>query len=244
MKRLTFLVLFFILFFVSCSTGEAPYEHRYVINLILKPDNKFQKAFVDSTYRLDVPVGDYSTGISDADVFIVNESADTFWYSESDTVMGLYFSNDSFCVEYGMEYSVNISVEGEDISREVQVPGSLAISSPSHLDTISLNNPPLLIWNNCQYVYENTFMATAYVEEDTIGFIPMLTPDTTLGIFYNRFLFMERDTIYTVIVEAMDSNVYAYLISWSQYDELNNDGSAIGLIGAISFDSIAVWVTE
>ena len=57
MKRLTFLVLFLILFFISCSTGEAPYEHRYVINLVLKPDVKFQRAFVDSTYGLDSPVG-------------------------------------------------------------------------------------------------------------------------------------------------------------------------------------------
>ena len=108
MKRLTFLVLFLILFFISCSTGEAPYEHRYVINLVLKPDMKFQRAFVDSTYRLDSPVGSALTGITDAEIFIVDENADTFWYSESDTMTGLYYSIDSFCVEYGMEYLVNI----------------------------------------------------------------------------------------------------------------------------------------
>ena len=145
MKRLTFLVLFLILFFISCSTGEAPFEHRYVINLVLKPDVKFQRAFVDSTYRLDQQIGSGLTGITGAEIFIVDENADTFWYSESDTMMGLYFSDDSFCVEYGMEYLVNISVEGEIISREVQVPGSLTIFSPQHLDTISLNNPPFLI---------------------------------------------------------------------------------------------------
>ncbi len=243
MKRLIFLIPFCGLLFTSCSLDEAPFEHRYVINLVLKPDMKFQKAFVDSTYRLDEAINYYHKGISDAEIILIDENADTFGYSESDTMMGLYYSNDSFFVEYGMKYLVNISVEGEVISREVQVPGSLAILSPKHLDTLSLSNPPLLIWNSCEDCFENTYMSTAYIIEDTLGFIPMLTPDTTLGIFYNRFLFREKDTIYTVLVEAMDSNVYTYLISWSQYGELK-EGSAIGLIGAMTFDSIAVWVKE
>lgn len=243
MKKFTFLLLFFVLIFISCSTTEAPFEHRYVINLVLKPDMKFQKAFIDSTYRLDEPINAYHTGISGAEILLIDENSDTFDYSESDTMMGLYYSNDSSFVEYGMKYSVNISVEGEVISRVVQVPGSLAISSPSHLDTISLSNPPILIWNSCENVFENTYMAAAYIVDDTLGLIPMLTPDTTLGIFYNRFLFEEKDTMYTVLVEAMDSNSYTYLLSFAEYGELK-EGVAVGLIGAVSFDSVAVWVTE
>jgi hypothetical protein len=72
----------------------------------------------------------------------------------------------------------------------------------------------------------------------------MLTPDTVMGVFYNRFLFEEKDTMYKVYVEAMDSNAYAYLISWSEYGELNDDGSVIGLIGSVVYDSVEVWVTE
>ena len=244
MKRFTFFIFFFVLFFVSCSINDAPFEHRYVINLVLKPDMKFQRAFVDSTYRLDQVLGS-STGIPGARIFIVDENSDTFRYGEFYTSpVGFYQSYDSFCVKHGMKYLVNISVEGEVISREVQVPGSLAIFSPGHLDTVSLSNPPLLIWNSCEDVYENTYMAAAYIAaDDDREFIPMLTPDTTLGIFYNRFLFEEKDTMYTVLVEAMDSNMYTYLLSFAEYGELK-EGTAIGLIGAISFDTVAVWVKE
>ncbi len=243
MKRLIFIFSFLVLFFLSCSTTDTPFEHRYVINLVLKPDMKFQKAFVDSTYRLDIPVDYYNTGISDAEIFIVNEESDTFRYSESDFLTGLYYSDDSFCVEYGMNYSVNISVEGEVISREVQVPGSLTIFSPEFSDTILLSNPPLLAWNRCEHSFENTYMVTSYMTGKTEDLFAMLTPDTIIGIFYNRILFEEKDTMYTVLVEAMDSNVYNYLKSGWQYGELNKSGN-IGLIGAISFDTVAVWVEE
>jgi hypothetical protein len=244
MRRLTLLVFFFVIFFISCSTGDVPFEHRYVIDVVLKPNKKIQKAFIDSTYRLDVPVSAYYTGISGAEIFIVNENSDTFRYSESGTNMGIYFSDDSFCVEYGMEYSVNVSVEGEEISKEVQVPDSLTIFSPGFSDTIFLSNPPLLIWNSCENSYDSTYMVTAQVMGNTEDFIPMLTPDTIMGVFYNEFLFEETDTMYTVYVEAMDSNAYTFLMAWSHYDELNDNGSVIGLIGAVVYDSVRVWVTE
>jgi hypothetical protein len=244
-KKHVFLTSFFFLMLLSCSLGEAPFEHRYVINLVLKPDIKFQRAFVDSTYRLDVAVDEELTGISNAEVFIVDENLDTFRYGESDTSLGLYYSDDSFFVEYDMKYQVNVNVEGELISREVQVPGSLAIRSPRHLDTISLSSPPVLIWNSCKDCFENTYMVTSYIVGDTddIGLIPMLTPDTMIGIFYNRFLFKDKDTMYTVLVEAMDSNAYNFFITWGEYGELK-EGTAIGLIGAVVFDTIAVWVQE
>ncbi len=242
MRRLIFFVFFFTLFFISCSTGDAPYEHRYVINIVLKPGVRFQRAFIDSTYRLDVPVDDYHTGISGAEILLIDENSDTFGYSESDT-LGLYISDMPFCVQHGMKYLVVISVEGEEISREVQVPGLLRMLSPRLSDTVSLSNPPFLIWNSCEDVFENTYMATASFKGDTLGLIPMLTQDTTLGIFYNRFLFREKDTMYTIFVEAMDSNVYTNLLSWGQYGELK-EGRAIGLVGAVSFDTVAVWVTE
>jgi len=246
MKRLTFIVSFFVLFFISCSTGEAPFEHRYVINLVLKPDMKFQRAFVDSTYKLDSYLDSDLTGVSDAEILIVDGNSDTFRYSESDTLMGLYYSNDSFCVEYNMKYLVNVSIEGEAISKEVQVPGSLDIFSPSLLDTISLSNPPLLIWNTCEYCFENTYLIASYLtgEADSADkYAPMLTTDTTLGIFLNELLFKEKDTMYTVSVEAMDSNAYHFGKMWYEYDELK-EGEVIGLIGAIAFDTIAVWVRE
>jgi hypothetical protein len=243
MKKFLLLLSFSILFFISCSTGDAPFEHHYIISLVLKPNMKFQRAFVDSTYRLDRFVDSSYSGVSGADVFIVDEDSDTFRYSESDTSMGLYYSNDSFCVQYGMKYLVNVYVGEETVSREVQVPGSLAILSPNHLDTISLSEPPFVVWNSCENAFENTYMVTSYIKEDTLMFIPMLTPDTTLGLFYNRFLFEEKDTIYTVLVEAMDSNVYNHLKSWSEYVELG-EGRAIGLIGAMAFDTITVWIEE
>lgn len=243
MKKFIFLFSFSILFFISCSTTDAPFERRYIISLVLKPNMKFQKAFVDSTYRLDQVVDSNFTGISGAEVFIVDEDSDTFRYSESDTSMGLYYSNDSFCIQYGMRYLVNVYVGGETVSREVQVPGSLEILSPNHLDTISLSDPPIVVWNSCENAFKNTYMVASYIKEDTLMFIPMLTPDTTMGIFYNRFLFEEKDTMYTVLVESMDSNVYSYLKSWSEYGELG-EGRAIGLIGALVFDTIKVWVQE
>jgi hypothetical protein len=243
MKKLIFIVLFFMLFIFSCSTTDAPFEHRYVVSLVLKPDMKFQRAYVDSTYRLDAYIDSNVTGISGAEIFIVDNNSDTFRYSESDTLTGLYFSSDSFCVKYGMKYFVNVIVNGEEISREVQVPGSLTICAPQHLDTISLSDPPILIWNTCEKCFDNTYMIASYIEEDTLMFIPMLTPDTTMGIFYNRFLFEEKDTNYTVLVEAMDSNFFSYLKSSSIYEKLG-DNNAIGLIGAMVFDTIRVWVQE
>ncbi len=243
MKKLIFIFSFSILLLISCSTTEVPFEHRYVINLVLKPDMKFQKAFIDSTYRLDVPVDYYNTGISDAEIFIVDENSDTFRYSESDLLTGLYYTDDSFCVEYDMAYLVNVSVEGEFISREVQVPSSLAILSPDFSDTVFLSNPPVVIWNRCEHSFKNTYLVTSYRSKITEDFFEMLTPDTAMGIFNNRILFEKKDTMYTVLVEAMDSNLYSYLKSGWQYGELNKKGT-IGLIGAIVFDTVAVWVRE
>lgn len=245
-KGLTFLTCFSVLFFLSCSTEEAPYDHRYVVNLVLKPDMKFQRAFVDSTYRLDVPVGLYNAGISDAEIFLVDENSDTFWFDESDTLMGLYYSIDSFFVEYGMRYLVNISVEGEVMSREVQVPGSLAILSPEHLDTISLSNPPLLVWNSCDYCFKNAYDVLPYITgemAESDSFPPMVSLDTFMGIFSASLLFKEKDTMYTLLVQAKDSNAYAFSNMWFEYGELK-EGIAVGLIGALSFDTIAVWVRE
>ncbi len=246
MKRLTFVFPFLVLFFISCSTDETPFEHRYVINLVLKPDMKFQRAFVDSTYRLDSYLGSEHTGVSDAEIFIVDENSDTFRYSESDTLTGLYYSNDSFCVEYDMEYLVNVSVEGEVISREVQVPGLLTIFSPNHLDTVSLSDPPLLIWNTCEHCFENTYIVFPYLtgkSQESDSFPPMVIPDTSMGIFYAKLIFRDTDTNYTISVEAMDSNVYAFSNMWFEYGELK-EGVAVGLIGAITFDTVAVWVEE
>lgn len=246
MRKLIFLITFCILFFTSCSLDEAPYEHRYVINLVLKPDMKFQRAFVDSTYRLDQNIGSDLTGITGAEIFIVDEDSDTFWYSESDTMTGLYYSIDSFCVEYGMEYLVNISVEGEEISREVQVPGSLTILSPEHLDTVSLSNPPLLIWNSSEYCFNNEYNVLPYftgevAESDSLP--PMVSLDTFLNIFSARLLFKETDTMYTILVQAKDSNAYAFTNMWFEYGEIE-EGEVVGLIGALVFDTIAVWVQE
>jgi hypothetical protein len=245
-KRRTFLTSFFLLILISCSVGEAPYEHRYVINLVLKPDIKFQRAFVDSTYRLDQPVGSELTGISNAEIFVVDENSDTFRYSESDTLMGLYYSDDSSFVRYGMKYQVNISVEGEVISREVQVPGSLSILSPQHLDTVSLSNPPLLIWNSCEYCFKNAYDVLPYFTgkmAESDSFPPMISLDTFMGIFSAGLLFKEKDTMYTILVQAKDSNAYEFSNRWFEYGELK-EGIAIGLVGALTFDTIAVWVTE
>jgi hypothetical protein len=247
MKKTTILFSLFVLFFVSCGAGEAPFEHRYVVDILLKPDIRFQRAFIDSTYRLDSYLSPELTGISGAEIFIVDENSDTFKYSESDTMMGLYYSNDSFCVEYGMKYSVNVYVEGESISKEVQVPGSLDIFSPDDPDTVSLNNPPMLIWNTCEYCFENTYMITSYLtgesdSADEYEYLPMLTTDTTMGIFFSSFLFKEKDTMYTILVEAMDSNAYKFAQMWVEYDEIKE--GVIGLIGAVSFDTVVVWVTE
>jgi hypothetical protein len=245
-KRLKLSICFFVLVFLSCSTGEAPYEHRYVINLVLKPDMKFQRAFVDSTYRLDQPVGSELTGIGDAEIFVVDENSDTFRFGESDTLIGLYYSNDSSFVQYGMKYLVNISVEGEIISREVQVPGELTIISPEHLDTISLSDPPLLVWNSCEYCFENAYDVLPYFTgemAESDSFPPMVSLDTFMGIFSAGLLFKEKDTMYTILVQAKDSNAYEFSNRWFEYGELK-EGKAIGLIGALSFDTIAVWVTE
>jgi hypothetical protein len=246
MKKITFIFSFSVLLLISCSTTEAPFEHRYVVNLMLKPDMKFQRAFVDSTYRLDSSLDSDLTGVSGAEIFIVDEHSDTFRYGESDTMIGLYFSNDSFCVEHGMEYLVNVSVEGEVVSKEVQVPGLMAITSPSLLDTVSLSDPPLLIWNTCEHCFDNTYLIASYFTggaDSADKFAPMLTTDTTLGIFLNELLYKEKDTMYTISVEAMDSNAYHFGKMWYEYDELK-EGEVLGLIGAISFDTVAVWVTE
>ena len=246
MKKITFIFSFSVLLLISCSTTEAPFEHMYVVNIMLKPDMKFQRAFVDSTYRLDSSLDGDLTGISGAEIFIVDEYSDTFRYSESDTMIGLYFSNDSFCVEHGMEYLVNVSVEGEVISKEVQVPGLMTITSPSLLDTVSLSAPPLLIWNTCEHCFDNTYLIASYFTggaDSADKFAPMLTTDTTLGIFLNDLLYKEKDTMYTISVEAMDSNAYHFGKMWYEYDELE-EGEVLGLIGAISFDTVAVWVQE
>ena len=247
MKKTTIFLSLFTLFFIFCSTDEVPFEHKYVIDVVLKPDVKFQRAFVDSTYRLDSYIDPALTGISGAEIFIVNVNSDTFTYSESDTMNGLYYSDDSFCVEYGMKYWVTVSFEGEFINKEVQVPGSLDIFSPDDLDTVSLNDPPLLIWNTCDYCFENTYLITSYIDEETDSsedyeYLPMLTTDTTMGVFLSGFLFKRKDTIYKILVEAMDSNAYKFAQMWVEYDELQE--GVIGLIGAISSDTVSVWVTE
>ena len=49
--------------------------------------------------------------------------------------------------------------------------------------------------------------------------------------------------MYTLLVQAKDSNAYAFTNMWFEYGELE-EGEIVGLIGALVFDTIAVWVTE
>ncbi|MEO0294210.1 MAG: hypothetical protein ABIN61_08350 [candidate division WOR-3 bacterium] len=242
MKRFNPLVL---LFFICCSVTEPPFQHRYVIELLLKPDLKFQKAFVDSTYRLDISLEEISKGVRGAEIFVVDKNLDTFRYVESDTLDGLYQSIDSSFVKYEEKYEINIKVGKEVIFKEIQVPGKIKILSPNSLDTISLSNPQPLIWNKCKYCFKNFYIIIPYLRgklkgENNEGILPIVTTDTTINIFSNRILFKEKDTLYTILVEGMDSNSYMGYLG-PGYGELKND-KVIGLVGAVVFDTIAVWI--
>lgn len=243
MRNICILLLLFTLLFFSCSVTDAPFEHKYVINLVLKPEVKLQKAYVDSTYRLDVPVNDDLTGISGAEIFIVDEDLDTFRYSESDTI-GHYYSIDSLWVEHGMTYFVNVAIGNDTITEDVTVPDTLTIYYPFDFDTVSLSNPPMLIWNTCGGCYKNNYVVFAYLtgQADSITY-SMATPDTMMGIFYALDLFPDVDTLYTITVMGMDEHCYNSYKGWLSYDEIE-DERAIGVIGACVLDSVAVWVIE
>ena len=243
MRNVCLLLLFVTLLCCSCGVTDAPFEHKYVINLVLKPEMRLQKAYVDSTYRLDESVNEDVTGISDAEVFIIDDDADTFWYSESDT-MGYYYSVDSFWVEYGMRYTVNIVMGNDTIYEDVTVPDTLTIYHPFDFDTVSLSNPPMLFWNTCNGCYNNNYFVYVYITgfADSILY-PMATPDTVLGIFYALDLFYEVDTLYTITVMGMDEHCYKSAKGWLNYDGIE-DERAIGVIGACVLDSVVVWVEE
>jgi hypothetical protein len=238
------LLLFTILLLCSCGVTDAPFEHKYVINVILKPEMQVQRAYVDSTYRLDEPVNENVTGISGANVFIVSESPDTFHYNEVDSIMGEYHSDDTLWVAYGMKYTVNVAIGNDTISQEVTVPDSLRIHHPSDFDTVSLSSPPLLVWNTCAGCYNNSYTIYAYItgQADSIRY-PMATPDTVLGIFYALDLFPDLNTLYTIAVLGMDEHCYNAGRGWLNYDEIE-DERALGVIGACVMDTVVVFVRE
>jgi len=238
------LTLFLIsLLFVSCkSVTEGPFEHKYVINLVLRPNMKIQKAYVDSTYRLDATVPEGSQGISDAEIIAINEEQDTFKFSESDTT-GIYYSNDSMWVKYNDRYFVQINIEGHQIEEEVNTPGSLLIHSPSNGDTISLADPQIVYWNSCEGSFDDMYTASVFFEGEIDSFyISLLTQDTSLNVFSAKYLFPNVDTFYTVAVMAMDENCFKSDV-YFDYDQLDED-FAMGVIGATVLDTIKVWVTE
>lgn len=231
------------LLFVSCeSVTEGPFEHKYVINLVLRPNMKYQKAYVDSTYRLDATIPEGFKGISDAEIIAIDDGQDTFNFSESDTI-GIYYSNDSMWVKYNSRYFIQVNIEGHQIEEEVNIPSSLFIYSPSNGDTISLDNPEIVYWNNCEGSFDNMYTARVFFEGELDSFYTsLLTQDTSLNVFSARYLFPNVDTFYTLAVMAMDENCFKSDI-YFDYDQLDED-FAIGVIGATVFDTIKVWVTE
>jgi hypothetical protein len=246
MKKIILMMLLLInlSFMFSCGVTDAPFEHQYVIDIVLQPKSSPQLAFIDSTYRLDEPVDEDLTGISGASVFVVSGSGDTFSYAEVETIMGEYHSEDMLWVQNGMEYSVNVACGGDTISQTVSVPGTLSILYPFDYDTVSLSNPPVLVWNTCEGCYENNYLVYAYIlgEADSV-WISLATPDTMLGIFYVPSLFEETDTLYTIAVLALDEYCYNASKGWQIIDEIE-DERAIGIIGASVMDSVIVYVRE
>jgi hypothetical protein len=240
--RKIFIITFLLLVLVSCNITELPFEHKYVINMVLKPYETYQRIFVDSTYRLDVPI-DGPSGIEDADIFVIDENSDTFRFVESDTI-GLYYSIDSLWTNYGMTYFVNVVIQNDTITEEVNVPDTLKILLPVDGDTVSLSNPPELCWNKCEGCFNNTYVIVAYITEmfDSLRY-NFASVDTVLGLFKARDLFREVDTFYTIGVMGFDENSYYAGKGGYDYDVID-DERAIGLIGTVVYDSIVVWVTE
>ncbi|OQX51093.1 MAG: hypothetical protein B5M53_11365 [Candidatus Cloacimonas sp. 4484_209] len=242
-KKILWLFIF-TLFLNSCShITEPPFEHQYVIYLSLKPQEHFQRAFVDSTYRINVSVDSESTGISGAEIFVLNTNGDTFRFYESDSIKGLYYSNDTSWVNYASNYLVNVVIGNDTICEAVSVPDTLTIHLPHTKDTISLNNSPPVIWNNCNGCYKHTYFVYAYITGtlDSIDY-HMVTTDTVMNIFLARDLFSETDTTYTVCIIGYDENNYN--ASFRGNTDQIEDNRAIGTIGATVLDSIVVWVTE
>jgi hypothetical protein len=243
-KKKNWLLLFVILLFCSCDVTDAPFEHQYVIDIVLRPSMRPQRAFIDSTYRLDQSVNEELTGISGATVYAASSVGDTFFFAEVDTIMGEYHSEDTLWVRHGLDYSVSVAVGGDTISQQVAIPGTLSIRYPLDFDTVSLSNPPMLIWNSCEGAYENNYLVYAYItgEADSVWH-SLATPDTTLGIFYAIYLFEETNTLYTLAVIGMDEHCYNQAKGWQNYDEIEDD-RAIGIIGASVMDTVVVWVTD
>ncbi len=206
---------------------------------------KFQKAYVDSTYKLTSTLLEGFKGISDAEIFAIDEEQDTFKFRESDTI-GLYYSDDSLWVKYSNQYIIQLNVEGHQIEEEITVPDSLFIYSPSNGDTISLDDPEIVYWNSCEGFFDNMYTARVFFEGelDSFGF-SLTTQDTSLDVLSARYLFPNVDTFYTLAVMAMDENCFKAdkaNINFD-YDQISAD-FAIGVIGATVFDTIKVWVTE
>jgi hypothetical protein len=244
MKRWKYMMVLAVLLTISCGVTDAPFEHQYVIDVVLRPERQIQVAFIDSTYRLDQPVQEELTGIRGASVYAVSSEGDSFHYHEVDTVMGEYHSDDTLWVQYGMDYAVSVAVDDDTISQHVSVPGTLSINAPSDFDTVSLDSPPPLIWNSCEGCYESNYLIYTYItgQSDSVWH-SLATPDTVLGIFHAVYLFEETDTFYTLAVMAMDEHCYHAAKGWQNYDEIDDD-RAIGIIGAAVMDTVVVWVTE
>ncbi len=244
MKRWKYMMLCAVLLTISCGVTDAPFEHQYVIDIVLRPERRIQVAFIDSTYRLDQPVNEVLCGIYGASVYAVNSAGDSFRYHEADTIMGKYQSDDTLWVQNGMDYSVFVAVDDDTITQHVTVPGTLSIRAPFDFDTVSLSNPPLLIWNSCEGCYESNYLIYTYItgQSDSIWH-SLATPDTVLGIFHAVYLFEETDTFYTLAVMGMDEHCYNAAKGWQNYDEIE-DERAIGVIGAVVMDTVVVWVEE
>lgn len=241
MRIFLLFTIFISTLFLSCDkrVTEPLFNHQYVIYLVLNPEEVVQEATVDSTYRMNRAVK--HLGISGAEVYVVREDSIRFDFREDS--QGTYKSvYSNYWVKYNTNYSVNIIIDNDTISENIEVPEKLRISSIG--DTISLKNAPLLTWNNSEGC-RNYFINVTEENGDPSYFHSrcLATSDTFINAFDDPKTIRKVNKRYSIVVTGYEENASNSIIFEGDYDTID-DKRAIGTIGSFVRDMITVWVTE
>ncbi len=229
--------LLLILLFLSCAVSEENYQKKYVLYCELDPYFKYQRIIFDSTYRVDAPITD-TAGISGADIFLISQEGETIKFEEiQDSIPGVYFSKDTFCIKPSQKYYLYLQYKEFSLKDSVFIPGDFKILTWKDGDTISEDSIPELLWTHSDSA--SIYYLLIYPEDTSLwlfiheNIAEITSKDTFVEPqFVKPYLeSLPSNTQMILKIRAVDKNLEKYGTGFYSYDCIPNP-QVIGVIGA------------
>lgn len=234
-------------FLIFCELPQQEeYELEPVIFGVLNPGKFCQTIVVDKTHSVDDTV---LSRVKGARVVVKSGRGLEIEFKEDSLTPGYYYAFGNDWIVPDASYFLEVLLPwGDTVYGGTRVPSKISILQPSNFDTISLSNPPSLIWSSAEnkfmyFVYAFPWLPdTGWIDSLPRTYIfPLLDTDTIMPLFEmgKGSIFKEKDTLYTIKVFAIEENYFKY---W-YYDSTTLSGGR-GLFGGLSEDSIRVYIRE